>query len=70
MKRIGNNHGRKNKSTVYGTWTLDGVMLILNENKTKNNDQPEPMKYKVINGDLWYLSPKTSEPTRIALKRK
>jgi len=70
MKLIGNNHGRKNKSTKYGTWALDGDILILNKNKTTNEDQPEPEKYKVIKGDLWYYSTETLELTEIAMKRK
>lgn len=70
MKLISNNHGRKNKSTEYGTWMLDGEILILNKNKTKVDDKPEPEKYKLIKSNLWYYSSETLEPIEIALKRK
>jgi len=70
MKLISNNHGRKNKSIEYGTWMLEGEILILNKNKTKDDDKPELEKYKVIKSNLWYYSTETLEPTEIALKRK
>lgn len=70
MKRLGNNHGMKNKSTKHGTWVLDGEILILKQSKTKDNKDVEPEKYKIIKSDLWYYSSETFEPTEIALKRK
>ncbi|MES2617728.1 MAG: hypothetical protein V4613_07615 [Bacteroidota bacterium] len=69
-KFISIDHGRKDRSTVHGTWAIEGDILILNKTKTKNDNQPDTVKYKIIKGDLWGFSPVTLEPTGIALKRK
>lgn len=69
MKLIGNNHGRKNKSTYRGQWIIEGDILVLTQTEMKSNkDFMEPEKYKIFKGDLWYYS--QYELIEIALERK
>jgi hypothetical protein len=68
---IGNNHGRKSKSTEKGTWIINGDIITFKELKSSDKEVfQEQDTYKLYKGDLWYYSKRTLELDKVAFEKQ